>query len=53
MQENKYNFQVGPLKPCMPQLMKTIDYLIYLNKTEKEPISKDWMTSGEWLLLIS
>lgn len=34
-QENKYNFQAGPLKHCMPWVMKTIDYLIYLHKEKK------------------
>lgn len=33
-QENKYNFQAGLLKPSMPGLMKTIDYLIYLDKNK-------------------
>lgn len=34
-QENKYNFQAGPLKPCTSWVMKTIDYLIYLVPKKK------------------
>lgn len=41
-QENKYNFQAGPLKPCMSWVMKTIDYLIYPDKKKKKTVSKGW-----------
>lgn len=39
-QENKYDFQAGPLKPCTSWVMKTIDYLIYLVQKKIKNLSQ-------------